>query len=164
MTGLYGIYNCAYRLFDIDDLFLNTLGGVIGFIIAPIFTYFLPKTNELDSHIDLETKPVGFIRRLIAMQIDWIFLSIVVPVVKTKEILSSFLICNLTRICMNSFSLRVQSLFTLLLFHTLRMENNWESIASHSPERKIRSYYIKRTIYSLRYILFCVRRNQLYSF
>jgi len=40
-------------------LFLNTLGGVIGFIIAPIFTYFLPKTNELDSHIDLETKPVG---------------------------------------------------------------------------------------------------------
>lgn len=58
VTGLYGIYNCAYRLFDIDDLFLNTLGGVIGFIIAPIFTYFLPKTNELDSHIDLETKPV----------------------------------------------------------------------------------------------------------
>lgn len=85
--------------------------------------YVLPsKTNELDSHINLETKPVGFIRRLIAMQIDWIFLSIVVPVIKTKEILSSFLICNLTPICMNSFSLRVQSLFTLLLFHTLRME------------------------------------------
>ncbi|PFJ06057.1 permease [Bacillus cereus] len=85
VTGLYGIYNCAYRLFDIDDLFLNTLGGVIGFIIAPIFTYFLPKANELDSHIDLETKPVGFVRRLIAMQIDWLFLSIVVPVMKNKE-------------------------------------------------------------------------------
>ena len=84
MTGLYGIYNCAYRLFDIDDLFLNTLGGIIGFIIAPIFTYFLPKANELDSRIDLETKPVGFVRRLIAMQIDWIFLSIVVPFIKNK--------------------------------------------------------------------------------
>ncbi len=93
VTGLYGIYNCAYRLFDIDDLFLNTLGGVIGFIIAPIFTYFLPKTNELDSHIDLETKPVGFIRRLIAMQIDWIFLSIVVPVVKNKG--NSFFVSNM---------------------------------------------------------------------
>ena len=93
VTGLYGIYNCAYRLFDIDDLFLNTLGGVIGFIIAPIFTYFLPKANELDSRIDLETKPVGFVRRLIAMQIDWIFLSIVVPVIKNKG--NSFFISNI---------------------------------------------------------------------
>jgi hypothetical protein len=93
VTGLYGIYNCAYRLFDIDDLFLNTLGGVIGFIIAPIFTYFLPKTSELDIHIDLETKPVGFIRRLIAMQIDWIFLSIVVPFIKNKG--NSLFIANI---------------------------------------------------------------------
>lgn len=104
VTGLYGIYNCAYRLFDIDDLFLNTLGGVIGFIIAPIFMYFLPKANELDSHVDLETKPVGFVRRFIAMQIDWIFLSIVVPVIKTKEILSSFLIFKLIRTYTNLFS------------------------------------------------------------
>ncbi|ADK03403.1 probable membrane protein [Bacillus cereus biovar anthracis str. CI] len=93
VTGLYGIYNCAYRLFDIDDLFLNTLGGVIGFIIAPIFMYFLPKANELDSHVDLETKPVGFVRRFIAMQIDWIFLSIVVPVIKNKG--NSFFVSNL---------------------------------------------------------------------
>ncbi|AIE78184.1 permease [Bacillus tropicus] len=93
VTGLYGIYNCAYRLFDIDDLFLNTLGGVIGFIIAPIFTYFLPKASELDSHIDLETKPVGFVRRFIAMQIDWIFLSIVVPVIKNKG--NSFFVSNI---------------------------------------------------------------------
>ncbi|MDZ5607563.1 VanZ family protein [Bacillus pseudomycoides] len=84
VTGLYGIYNCAYRLFDIDDLFLNTLGGAVGYFIAPIFTYFLPKSNELDAHVDLATKPVGFIRRLIALQIDWIFLSIVVPVIKNK--------------------------------------------------------------------------------
>ncbi|PFK46394.1 permease [Bacillus cereus] len=84
VTGLYGIYNCAYRLFDVDDLFLNTLGGAVGYFIAPIFTYFLPKSNELDAHIDLTTKPVGFIRRLIALQIDWIFLSIVVPVIKNK--------------------------------------------------------------------------------
>ncbi|WOE46963.1 VanZ family protein [Bacillus thuringiensis] len=76
VTGLYGIYTIVHTDYLISMIcFLNTLGGVIGFfIIAPIFTYFLPKTNELDSHIDLETKPVGFIRRLIAMQIDWIFL------------------------------------------------------------------------------------------
>ena len=60
---------------------------------------------------------------------------------------------------MNSFSLRVQSLFTLLLFHTLRMENNWESIASHSPERKIRSYYIKKNYLFDTVYFICVRRN-----
>ncbi|WP_130068725.1 VanZ family protein [Bacillus albus] len=85
VTGLYGIYNCAYRLFDVDDLFLNTVGGAIGYIIAPIFTYFLPKPNELDTNIDIVSKPVGFIRRLIAMHIDWIFLSIIVPAIKIKE-------------------------------------------------------------------------------
>ena len=55
--------------------------------------YFLPKANELDSHVDLETKPVGFVRRFIAMQIDWIFLSIVVPVIKTKG--NSFFVSNI---------------------------------------------------------------------
>lgn len=84
ITGLYGIYNCAYRLFDVDDLFLNTLGGAIGYIVAPIFMYFLPKSDELDNHIDLTTQPVGFIRRFMAMQVDWIFLSIVVPSIKLK--------------------------------------------------------------------------------
>ena len=57
------------------------------------FTYFLPKASELDSHIDLETKPVGFVRRFIAMQIDWIFLSIVVPVIKNKG--NSFFVSNI---------------------------------------------------------------------
>ena len=55
--------------------------------------YFLPKANELDSHVDLETKPVGFVRRFIAMQIDWIFLSIVVPVIKNKG--NSFFVSNI---------------------------------------------------------------------
>ncbi|QEL82789.1 VanZ family protein (plasmid) [Bacillus sp. JAS24-2] len=85
LTGLYGIYNCAYRLFDVDDLFLNTLGGAVGYMIAPIFTYFLPESNKLDINIDVISKQVGFIRRFIAMQIDWIFLSIIIPSIKIQE-------------------------------------------------------------------------------
>lgn len=34
LTGLFFIFNGSYRLFDVDDLFLNTLGGVIGFRAA----------------------------------------------------------------------------------------------------------------------------------
>lgn len=31
LTGLYFIYPRSYRLFDVDDLLLNTLGGIIGY-------------------------------------------------------------------------------------------------------------------------------------
>ena len=42
LSGLYGIYPRPYRLFDVDDLFLNTLGGIIGYGVTPIFSHFLP--------------------------------------------------------------------------------------------------------------------------
>ena len=53
-TGIYGIYNCAYRLFDVDDLLLNSTGAFVGYLIGPIFLLLLPthqavvkKTEEL---------------------------------------------------------------------------------------------------------------------
>ncbi|MBP1807769.1 VanZ family protein [Rubellimicrobium aerolatum] len=32
-TGVFGVYPCAYRKFDVDDLLLNTVGVVIGFVL-----------------------------------------------------------------------------------------------------------------------------------
>ncbi len=80
LTGLYGIYNAPYRLFDVDDLILNTFGGFIGYVIAPIFTYFLPKVDKLDENINLESMPVGYIRRFIAFQIDWFIIGIAITI------------------------------------------------------------------------------------
>lgn len=34
LTGLWGLYPCAYRQFDVDDLILNTAGVVGGFAAA----------------------------------------------------------------------------------------------------------------------------------
>ena len=34
LTGLWGLYPCAFRKFDIDDLLLNTLGVALGFVAA----------------------------------------------------------------------------------------------------------------------------------
>lgn len=34
LTGLWGLYPCAYRQFDADDLILNVAGVVIGFLIG----------------------------------------------------------------------------------------------------------------------------------
>ncbi|PZM64334.1 VanZ family protein [Paenibacillus dendritiformis] len=71
-TGLYGIYACPYRLFDVDDLMLNTVGGMLGFVLAPLITYFLPHSSKLDADVDLTRRPVGFIRRAIALWLDYL--------------------------------------------------------------------------------------------
>lgn len=34
LTGGFGVYPCSYRLFDVNDLMINTLGGILGYVIA----------------------------------------------------------------------------------------------------------------------------------
>lgn len=77
LTGLYGIYKTPYRLFDVDDLFLNTLGGVLGWIISPVFSYFLPDMGKIDENIDLKKMQVSFIRRWVAASIDWLLIMLI---------------------------------------------------------------------------------------
>lgn len=48
LTGIYGIYNCAYRLFDVDDLMMNTFGGVIGYFIAPAVLAVFPSKKTIE--------------------------------------------------------------------------------------------------------------------
>lgn len=34
LTGVWGIYHCAYRVFDVDDLIVNTTGALLGSLMA----------------------------------------------------------------------------------------------------------------------------------
>lgn len=36
LTALYGIYPAPYRVFDINDLLLNTVGGICGYHLTPV--------------------------------------------------------------------------------------------------------------------------------
>ena len=67
LTGIWGIYPCAYRLFDVDDLITNTLGGVLGFTIGSIVDHFLPQ-QRIDGNA-ITTEP-GLVRRCVALAID----------------------------------------------------------------------------------------------
>ncbi|MFD0679211.1 MULTISPECIES: VanZ family protein [unclassified Paenibacillus] len=79
LTGLYGIYNCPYRIFDVNDLLLNTSGVLVGYWIAPMLLFLFPQKEALDQKIDLGIKPVGYIHRLLAFLIDvWLVMWIVV--------------------------------------------------------------------------------------
>lgn len=69
LTGIFGIYDGAYRLFDVDDLILNTLGGCLGYALAFVFMKFVPDITELKSKYP-ETLIVSYTRRFIAFSID----------------------------------------------------------------------------------------------
>lgn len=70
LTGLYFIYPGSYRLFDVDDLMINTLGTMVGFWLARPLTRWLPSRDRLDS-ISLERgRRVSLLRRMLAMAYD----------------------------------------------------------------------------------------------
>ncbi|MEV0702996.1 VanZ family protein [Saccharopolyspora sp. NPDC050389] len=69
LSGLWGVYECPYRLFDVDDLIANTGGAMIGWAIAGPLTRWLPTLNNLDAAA-LERRPVPLGRRFLALLID----------------------------------------------------------------------------------------------
>jgi len=71
VSGIYGIYDYPYRLFDVDDLIANTFGGMVGFVLAEWVSKLLPRMDRLDAGVDLTTKRVTYTRRGIAFFFDW---------------------------------------------------------------------------------------------
>jgi len=63
LTGLYFIYPYPYRIFDVDDLIMNTLGGALGYFIMRLFLQFLPTRDLIDQEsLELGEKVSGFRR------------------------------------------------------------------------------------------------------
>jgi hypothetical protein len=78
-NGVFGIFDCPYRLADIDDLIANTTGAAIGWIIATIIMGWLPDPTP-PPHPDLG--PPRIIRRLFAGALDVLSLVLVGIVVR----------------------------------------------------------------------------------
>ncbi|MCG0288122.1 VanZ family protein [Streptomyces sp. PSAA01] len=68
-TGVWGLYSCPYRLFDVDDLIVNTSGAMIGWLLAGPVARMLPALEALDGRA-LAARPVPFGRRLTALAVD----------------------------------------------------------------------------------------------
>lgn len=71
LTGLFGIYPCAYRLFDVDDLLINTLGACLGFLLARI----LPNWSKIEKRQIINTQP-GALHRFITFASDYLLMSL----------------------------------------------------------------------------------------
>ena len=69
LTGLWFVYPCAYRLFSVDDLMLNTAGAVLGWLVAGPIRRVLPAMEPERERRRYATK-VTVSRRLFAVLAD----------------------------------------------------------------------------------------------
>ncbi|GAB77374.1 hypothetical protein AUCHE_05_02830 [Austwickia chelonae NBRC 105200] len=93
-SGLWGIYPCAYRLGDVDDLFLNTLGAAVGAVLAPAFLWWMPSSDALSASRGIP-RPVTTRRRYTGMVID---MTLAVTVVSAALLAGGFL-CHIFMSC-----------------------------------------------------------------
>lgn len=70
LSGLYFIYPRGYRIFDVDDLMANTLGGAAGYFAVSPFLGILPTREEMDRASFRRGREVSTVRRLLAFVID----------------------------------------------------------------------------------------------
>lgn len=71
LTGLWWLYPCPYRLFDVDDLIANTCGAMAGAAFAPLRYLFPERPEALESSTP---RPVTTGRRLLGMACDLLLL------------------------------------------------------------------------------------------
>ena len=78
LTGLFGLYLHPYRLFDVDDLIINTSGAMLGFWASIPLARFLPSIDRMNERaIEKGEHRTSFTRRLLAFGIDMLTVSAV---------------------------------------------------------------------------------------
>lgn len=77
LTGLYFIYPRGYRLFDVDDLILNTLGGAIGYWISFFVIKILPEREQIELKSKVKGRIVSGFRRTTSFFLDFLIFLII---------------------------------------------------------------------------------------
>lgn len=71
LTGLFGLYAHPYRLFDVDDLILNTTGTMLGFWLMIPLAWALPSMDEVNEQArERGSSRVSLTRRVLAAVVD----------------------------------------------------------------------------------------------
>lgn len=60
-TGVWNLYDCAYRLFDVDDLLVNTLGAIVGSLLSILVVRRRRPDVVLPTTISFGRRLVGFV-------------------------------------------------------------------------------------------------------
>lgn len=76
LSGLYFLYPRGYRLFDVDDLIINSLGGAVGYLLAMPLSKLLPTRQEIDEASYRRSQKVSLLRRTVALICDGVMIAI----------------------------------------------------------------------------------------
>lgn len=143
LSGLYFIYPRGYRIFDVDDLMINTLGGILGYALMTPFMKVLPTRDEIDKASYERGMHVSLPRRLLALFLDFIVIIIVYS-----------LISGLLTTLEITFT-HILSLITLLYFIIISIISKGSTLGKKVTKTKIVSINdepIKWYQYLIRYI------------
>jgi glycopeptide antibiotics resistance protein len=80
LTGLWFVYSCAYRLFSVDDLILNTTGAALGWLVAGPLIRLLPDLNPARDRRRY-AKRVTASRRVLALLTDMVIFGVLTLIV-----------------------------------------------------------------------------------
>ena len=69
LTAVFGLFPCQWRIFDVDDLLMNTLGALIGALFAPLLR-FVPGQPSTDPADRLRPREHTRMRSAAAVLID----------------------------------------------------------------------------------------------
>ncbi|GAB2022270.1 VanZ family protein [Pseudolactococcus yaeyamensis] len=69
-SALFGLYPRPYRLFDVDDLFLNTCGAMLGWLISGSLGKLLPKKEAIVEILEERSHKVSVSRKSVAVLLD----------------------------------------------------------------------------------------------
>ena len=58
---MWNLYDCAYRLFDVDDLVVNTLGATVGSLLSLLLVRRRQPDVVMPTHVSLGRRLVGFV-------------------------------------------------------------------------------------------------------
>ena len=80
LSGLWGLYAHPYRLFDVDDLILNTLGAVVGYLIAGPLLRILPNVRLTNDQARIAGIRASATKRLLSFVLDCAFFVLLVGI------------------------------------------------------------------------------------
>ena len=121
LSALFGYYPRPYRLFDVDDLITNTLGGMLGYAITPVFAHFLVSRSRMDEKAYDRGRSVSPLRRALAFFFDNLIILLTTAIITALILFlhdELLLISPANRICLIYLAVVFLYLFILpILMH-----------------------------------------------
>lgn len=90
LSALFGLYPHPYRLFQIDDLILNTAGAGIGWILSPLISWMFPSQLKLNQISQGPKSTIEPYRRIVAAAVDFFIFFLVMNLISHVPGLGAF--------------------------------------------------------------------------